>query len=432
MRETAYPDRETEAVLGFFVLVKMKPLVAFIIILTISGCQLPNNGPIEQSVPPQITESILSPTLIEVNKISSHFNPDDPVDTLVTVNAWVTDDDGVGDISAVQASLFTPEGISLDASALSVNAGIPSGDGKTSMLTGGLRLKAMKRNLGAYTIHIQASDRSNQRSNVIIQKLVMKNSDNVPPTVSPLIVPDSSIIPTGQDSIIVRLEVIVADAQGLGDIASVTGSFLLLDGSDYLDFSLYDDGGVVIRPPFNISSGDSTANDGKYGVRLVLKKSDVGNYSLQVLAKDFANAASNVFNRTIYLRNAINHAPSISNAIVPDTVFVPTGSGTNFVKVSVAASDQEGLTDISSVTFTSQRPDGSIVDTYPMFDDGGIDSRPPFNIPSGDVTAGDGTFSLTIPLVSSTQRNTYRDFIFQAKDRAGEKSSTITKRIYIQ
>ena len=432
MRETAYPDRATDAVLGFFVLAKMRPFVTLILILTIAGCQLPSNGPLEQSVPPQISQTSLSPSLIEVNKISSHFNPIDPVDTVINVSAWVTDEDGFEDISTGQVSLFSPEGSPLDATALSVSAGSPSMDGKVSVLTGGLRLTAIKRDLGTYTIHIQASDRSNQRSNIIIRKLVMENSANNPPTVSPQIVPDSSIIPTGQDSIIVRLEMLVADPQGYGDIASVSGSFLLLDGSSYLDFSLFDDGGVGTRPPFNISSGDSAASDGKFGIRLVLKKSDVGNYILKVLAKDVAEATSNVFNRAIYVRNAANHPPSIANPVVPDTVFVPSGAGTNLVKVTIAASDPEGLQDIASVTFTSQRPDGSIVDTYPMFDDGSEFARPPFNIPSGDAVVGDGSYSLTIPLASTTERNTYRDFIFQAKDRAGEKSSTITKRIYIQ
>ena len=434
MRETAYPDRATDAVLGFFVLAKMRSFTNILLMLTlaIAGCELPSNGVVEQSIPPIITQTSLNPALIEVNKISEEFSPNDPVDTVIGVSVWVSDEDGLGDISSGQASLFSPEGNPLDAVELSVGAGSPNGDGTTSLLTGGLRLTATKRNVGIYSIHIQAGDRSNQRSNVVIKKLVMENSNNAPPSVTPVMIPDSSIIPEGQDSIVVKLEVLVTDPQGYGDIASVSGSLLFSDGSSYLDFSLYDDGGVANRPPFNISTGDSVANDGRFAIRLVLKKVDVGNYTVKILARDFAEASSNIFNKPIYVRNAVNHSPSIANAVVPDTVFVPTGTETNFVKVSVAASDPEGLADIANVTFTSQRPDGSIVDTYPMFDDGSEDSRPPFNIPSGDATIGDGTYTLTIPLASSTQRNTYRDFIFQARDRAGEKSSTITKRIYIQ
>ena len=412
---------------------KLLRILIPIFILANAGCQLPSNGPIEQSVPPQITETSLSPALIEVNKISSHFNPDDPVDTVINVLATVRDEDGIADISTGQASFFTPEGISLGAITLSVNTGSPGGDGKTSMLTGGLRLITTKGSLGTYSVHIQASDQSNQRSNVITQKLVMKNSANDPPAVSPFIVPDSSIIPTGQDSIIVQMGVIVADPQGLGDITAVFGSLLLLDGSSYLDFSLYDDGGVVSRPPFNISSGDSIANDGKFGIRLILKKSDVGDFSLKLQARDFAGASSSISNKPFYLRNAVNHAPSIFNLLViPDTVSVPNGTDTNFVKVSISASDQEGLVDIASVEFTSQRPTGTIVGTYPMFDDGSVISQPPFNILSGDATANDGIYTSRVPVTSSADRNTYRDFIFLAKDRLGEKSNIITKRIYIQ
>lgn len=224
----------------------------------------------------------------------------------------------------------------------------------------------------------------------------------------------------------------VADSQGRGDIVSVTGTLKLPDGSNYLSFSLYDDGGVAAWPPFNLTSGDSAANDGLFTTRLLFLKKSVGNYTLQLQAKDLAQALSNVITKTFFVRNALNHSPILSNPVMPDTVTVPTGTDTTFIKVTIPVTDQEGLGDIASVTFISQRPDSSVVATYPMYDDGGSTPQLPFNLRSGDILAGDGIYTITIPLTSSAQRNTYRDFIFQATDLVGEKSSTISKRIYIR
>ena len=67
-----------------------------------------------------------------------------------------------------------------------------------------------------------------------------------------------------------------------------------------------------------------------------------------------------------------------------------------------------------------------------MYDDGGFNPVITFGIKSGDAVAGDGTYTLTIPLLSSTTGNTYRDFSFTATDRSGASSNLLTKRIYIQ
>jgi hypothetical protein len=291
-------------------------------------------------------------------------------------------------------------------------------------------LTTTKKQTGNYSVQIQATDRSNQKSNVVFQQVAVKNTANDPPILSSLMMPDSAIIPTGQDSTIVKIVVIVSDPQGRGDIVSVTGTLKLPDGSVYLSFSLYDDGGIAARPPFNVTSGDSVANDGRFTTRLLFVKKSVGNYTLQLQAKDFAQALSNVITQTFIVKNAINHGPILSSPVMPDTVAVPTGTDTTFIKVSITASDQEGLEDIASVTFTTENSTG--VATYPMFDDGGSTPQPPFNIRTGDSLAGDGIYTTTIPLTSSAQRNTFRDFIFQATDRAGEKSPTISKRIYIR
>jgi hypothetical protein len=410
----------------------MQRLLPIILLSALAGCAIPDKGIIEASTPPVVTPAGISPGIIEVNKISQHFDPDDPVDTTIVVLAIVTDQDGMEDILATSALLSDPEGRTLSTSALS-DAGIyPDLVANDGLYSAKIRLTTTKKQIGNYSLQLQATDRSNQKSNIVYQQVALKNTANDPPILSSLTLPDSAIIPTGQDSTIVKIVVMVSDSQGRGDIVSVTGTLKLPDGSIYLSFSLYDDGGNVARPPFNVTSGDSAANDGRFTTRLLFVKKSVGNYMLRLQAKDLAQALSNAITKTFYVRNAFNHGPVLSNPVMPDTVTVPTGTDTTFIKVSVTVFDQEGLGDIAGVTFTSQRPDSSVVAIYPMYDDGGGTPQPPFNLRSGDSSAGDGIFTTTIPLTSSAQGNTYRDFIFQATDRAGEKSPTISKRIHIR
>jgi hypothetical protein len=295
-------------------------------------------------------------------------------------------------------------------------------------------LTTTKKQIGNYSVQIQATDRSNQKSNIIFQQVALKNTANEPPVLSSLVLPDSAIIPTGQDSTIVKIVVMASDSQGRGDIVSVTGTLKLPDGSLYLNFSLYDDGGVVARPPFNITSGDSAANDGRFTIRLVFVKKTVGNYMLQLQAKDLAQALSNVVTKTFYVRNALNHSPVLSNLVMQDTVHIPPIGDTTFVKITLAASDSEGLGDIASVTLSSQKPSGASAGQFNLYDDGGSGLYLQFGaaFASGDLIASDGIYTIIIPLTTTPDPlPTYRDFSFKATDRTGDFSNVITRRIYI-
>jgi len=193
---------------------------------------------------------------------------------------------------------------------------------------------------------------------------------------------------------------------------------------------------TVLNPAGDVFlSGTMTGNAGQFSASTPfnIQKGDVGTYNVQfqAIAVDNPENESNVLTQTIVVKNA-NHYPVISNLVMPDTVKVPPSGDTTFVKITVAVSDLDGLQDISSVTLTSSRPDKSVVGIYPMYDDGGFNLVPPFGLKSGDAFAGDGTYTLTIPLPSSTTGNTYRDFSFVSTDRSGGSSNVLTKRIYIQ
>jgi hypothetical protein len=193
---------------------------------------------------------------------------------------------------------------------------------------------------------------------------------------------------------------------------------------------------TVLNPAGNVFlSGTMTGSAGQFSASTPfnIQKEDVGTYSVQfqAIAVNDPENTSNILTQTILVKNA-NHYPVVSNLVMPDTVKVPPSGDTTFVKITVAVADSDGLQDIASVTLTSRRPDNSVVGVYPMYDDGGFNPVSPFGIKSGDAFSGDGVYTLTIPLLSSTTGNTYRDFSFVATDRSGGTSNVLTKRIFIQ
>lgn len=229
---------------------------------------------------------------------------------------------------------------------------------------------------------------------------------------------DIGRLPAAVDTLII----ISATARGTA-VNSVTALIKAPDGAS-ASYSLTDAG----------TGPDEKANDGIYTVqiRLHLSPSAVGQYSIQVQATGDEGLVSNILALPLSIISSNNLPPIISQLIAPDTVYVPTGSIINYIKVSIAVADSDGLASIDAVTFIVYRPDRTVVSTYPMFDDGSVEVLSVFSDKSGDDVAGDGRYTLRIPVTSSSTPNTYRDFVFSAKDKSGAISNSLTKRIYIQ
>jgi hypothetical protein len=401
-----------------------------------TSCNLPDNGIADSPAPPIVQHVDVSPSALEVNKISSQFNPNDPVDTNIIVKATIGDDANSLGTDQTMCTVYNSNGTMLTQQELSDNGIPPDVQANDGIFSGEVHLHFLKKDIGRYTVQTQALGQSNLKSNVFISYINIENTADNAPVLESISSPDSAIIPEGLDSTIIKISVVATDSQGLSDIISVQGTLLSSDGLEQIKFSFYDDGGGIPRPPFDLPSGDSLMHDGRFTALVLCTKSDVGNFTLKVQATDSAQALSNVLTQQLIVRNAIDHPPVVSNVQMPDTTTVPSRStDTNYVKVSVQVNDQEGLADIYFVSFTSQRPDSSIVGTYLLFDDGSMVVEQPFNIVSGDAVAGDGIYTLTIPLSNidvTDPSNQYRTFTFQATDRAGEKSNTITKRIYLK
>ncbi|HLP18223.1 MAG TPA: hypothetical protein VK470_18335 [Bacteroidota bacterium] len=218
--------------------------------------------------------------------------------------------------------------------------------------------------------------------------------------------------------------VVTATARGT-DVQSVTADIKAGDGSS-ATYLLLDNG---VAP-------DQHKGDGLYTgyVMLQVSKSAVGAYTIQVQASDGSGLPSNIVALPVSVISSNNQPPIISQLSAPDTIFVPTSSTPNFVKLSLFVTDPDGLASIDVVQVTLYRENGTRVEAspYPLYDDGGIEKQPPFNELSGDAKAGDGFYTLTIPVPLGTNTNTYRDFVFTAKDKSGAISNSLTKRIYFK
>ena len=253
----------------------------------------------------------------------------------------------------------------------------------------------------------------------------------IPPTiieasVAPSLVDFGKLIITGSTIDISIIGYVNAnDDNGLSDIASVLYTVISPSGKVFTSGTLSDNG---VLPDVN-------AADGKYNsqINLTLPKDVIGIYNVQFSTKDKKGFSSNTFNLPLKIILSTNNAPTIFNLSSPDSVRVPNSADTvNLIYFSLGVSDQQGLSDLVDVILTSQRPDSSVAGTFSLSDDGGKTILPQFGLTSGDSLAGDGVYSIIVPIFSTTQRNTYRDFIFSAKDQSNAYSNTITKRIFIQ
>lgn len=209
----------------------------------------------------------------------------------------------------------------------------------------------------------------------------------------------------------------VVDPDGSTDIASVTASILRPRATDaFLSVLMKDDG----IPP-DMVAGDSiyTAN-----LSFSLGRAQTGPSLVRVEARDRVGRRSGVEAASFFITRQ-NSAPTVSNLMAPDTVTVPVGGATIF-QMTIAAADSDGLADVMEVFFVS--PDGqNPTFRFQLRDDGGSDP----NVPSGDAVAGDGIYSILLPVSDSpTVHGTYR-FLFQALDSFADTSASLLHRITI-
>ena len=161
-------------------------------------------------------------------------------------------------------------------------------------------------------------------------------------------------------------------------------------------------------------------------ISLQIPVAEIGNYTVKVFASDHAGSLGNQVVGTLVV-DAISEPPTIDSIDIPERVTRP-GPGEPAIQVPIVAhvSDPDGLANILSVKVVVNG-----TTTLQLCDDGGGTTCNANFLNSGDITAGDGLFTLTIALDSS---NVPGDnvFVFKAIDRAGLESETVTKTIVVE
>ncbi|NUN69869.1 MAG: hypothetical protein HUU02_09180 [Bacteroidetes bacterium] len=241
-------------------------------------------------------------------------------------------------------------------------------------------------------------------------------------TFSPSKIDFGKILPPGPThSFTAKAYLEVADNDGLNTVSSITYTVFSPAGKVVAAGPLFDHG---ILP-------DIVAGDGKFSAdfQLTIPSDVYGKYSVRYSAVDKDGYASTTINLPLSVIYSNNTPPVVTNFIAPDTIFVPT-SQPELITVSVQVSDQEGLKDIKFVRMTIVNPiDNSVRSVQRLYDDGGNVNVPEYGLPSGDVTAGDGLFTMVIPVPSGTARDIERDFNVFAIDQSDATSNIITKRV---
>ena len=251
------------------------------------------------------------------------------------------------------------------------------------------------------------------------------DSGNTAPIVRDLhITPDSiyidNLTPTnGEYAVSVIVNVGAADSDGVFDLAEVSADVIRPDGSSTLTgIVLHDDG---LAP-------DTVAGDGKFSgsAEFKLTRAQAGRYLVKVSATDRVGAMSNALMNGLKLARR-NSVPVLSNLDAPDSIIRPQ-TGSLLFSMTIAASDSDGLSDISQVYFKSLNSSDPTAKFF-LYDDGGTILHN--GVLSGDQLAGDGTYSIIVQLPSSASAGE-RLFAFQCQDTFGDTSAVLLHSLIVQ
>ena len=277
-----------------------------------------------------------------------------------------------------------------------------------------------------YRLVFVAVDQDGNRSEPLEREVRARRNDA--PVIVQLEVP--AVLPSGLAGDF-RFRALVADSQGLGDVAAVR--FAGLRGSSVaFEGQLFDDG----------THGDAEANDGWFelGLPASFGASKQGPYTLRFWAEDRLGLSSQVEERSVVIEN---EPPAIIQVSLPDSVAKPT-TGSVLVRITASVYDPQTLLDVKRVGFTSLKPDSTYANNglpIPMADNGlPFD---PMQYPSpfyGDEVAGDGVYTFTMVVYSDeqaaqnglppVQKGTYR-FTFQAFDWVEQASEPVQKTFVV-
>jgi hypothetical protein len=254
-----------------------------------------------------------------------------------------------------------------------------------------------------------------------------KTGDEIldPPAVKPFVVAASvspenintSTLPQSGSGVVASLTVKATVSSPTGSPGILSVSAELLDptsGSTIVKVDLSKDPSVI----------DSTAGIVHYAglLNATLSKSAAGRYGVRVSIATENSTGSNVVQRTVTFTRT-NHAPVLSNLVMPDTVDVPSGSNSSF-KAMAHVTDADGESDIKQVFFVNLDSSDPTF-RYLLRDDGSVGTN------SGDAAADDGIYTITVSAPFTAKGKSYR-FRFQANDAFGDTSASIIHSVTIR
>jgi hypothetical protein len=224
------------------------------------------------------------------------------------------------------------------------------------------------------------------------------------------ITPDSVSLNTltpsgGQYAISLQCTAEVSDLDGPSTLGPVTAEVLAPGAADLVST----DG----------TAGNVSTMSGV--IRFSVTKTAIGAYRVVLHATDNLSLSSNTVDRRLMIWRT-NFPPALSGLFAPDTVDLPTG-GTLTIPMSIAATDSNGLADITEVFFRSL-DSSDPTKKYLLYDNG--------NPANGDAAAGDGRFSIIIQLADGPNvRRTFR-FAFQALDASADTSAVLLHSLTVR
>jgi hypothetical protein len=268
---------------------------------------------------------------------------------------------------------------------------------------------------GDYEFSFHAFDKDNHQSSSFEQLAIF--GPNARPVIVNVTAPDTLYSgTTGQ-----IFEVAVNDDDGIDDISRVYFESQK-DGSttQIYEIDLFNDGN------FN-DHGDLFANDSIYTMKLdsTFAAGKIDPYIFHFYVEDsFNELNANDVSAGIQIEN---FAGTILSTSVPDSIEKPTTPGNTVpFELNATVTDPQGLADVDSVYFLSEKPDGTFSGSgfhFILYDDGDMQNR-------GDDVANDGEYSLVIQIADSNDPGIYK-FYFYMRDHVGHLTSVSKDSIVV-
>lgn len=325
------------------------------------------------------------------------------------ISVTVFDPQGVTDISQVSLTI-TKAGESVPALQRNLVDDGTQGDiiANDGVFAGQIDGSFAGGDVGEFRAVATAIDLSGNQSNTPEATItVVAGVENLPPAIKNVSAPGSVAVDVPSDFIV---QVEITDPNGLEDVLLVRSEFFPPSHPTPAKVDTLNDDGL---------NGDTEAGDGVYTTTFSSAEfREAADYFLRITAEDRAgdvSAPAVAAIRGVFLNP---RAPVISNLVAPDTVRVDPNQVVQIL-MTIDASDPQGLSDIDFVRFRSFLPDGREATDSPfeMADDGN-------RARSGDLVAGDGTYSIIINLPPGTPPGNFR-FVFEAKDKSNLFSNQI-------